>query len=77
MLFHVAGKWWVARVKEIDGSLVKMYFDADERTEWIYRGSTRLGPLYVEMLAAKDRLESGGRHRHISIKKVGTNLLFL
>ena len=40
------GKWWSARVDEVDGSLVKMYFEADERVEWIYRGSTRLEPLY-------------------------------
>ncbi|RZF44065.1 hypothetical protein LSTR_LSTR011110 [Laodelphax striatellus] len=62
------GKWWVARVQDIDASLVKMYFDADERTEWIYRGSTRLGPLYIEMIAARDR-QTGRNHRHASILK--------
>ena len=40
------GKWWSARVDQVDGSLVKMYFEADARVEWIYRGSTRLEPLY-------------------------------
>jgi hypothetical protein len=43
------GKWWSARVQEVDGSLVKMYFEADDRIEWIYRGSTRLEPLYKEL----------------------------
>ncbi|XP_034249281.1 histone-lysine N-methyltransferase eggless isoform X2 [Thrips palmi] len=43
------GKWWIARVVEVDGSLVKMSFDADKRTEWIYRGSTRLHPLFNEL----------------------------
>ena len=43
------GKWWSARVDEVDGSLVKMYFEADARVEWIYRGSTRLEPLYKGM----------------------------
>ena len=44
------GKWWIARVQEVDASLVKMYFDSDRRTEWIYRGSTRLEPLYTELV---------------------------
>uniref|UniRef100_T1IYR1 Histone-lysine N-methyltransferase n=1 Tax=Strigamia maritima TaxID=126957 RepID=T1IYR1_STRMM len=47
------GKWWVARVADVDASLVKMYFDADKRTEWIYRGSTRLRPLYNELSNAE------------------------
>ncbi len=41
---------WVARVQEVDASLVKMYFEADKRVEWIYRGSTRLEPLYTELV---------------------------
>jgi len=32
-----------------------MYFDADRRIEWIYRGSTRLSPLYLEILKANAR----------------------
>ena len=44
------GRWWTARVQIVDGSLVKMYFDADKRVEWIYRGSTRLEPLYTELV---------------------------
>lgn len=53
------GKWWIARVVEVDGSLVKMSFDADKRTEWIYRGSTRLAPLYTELAQRQARQESG------------------
>lgn len=49
LIFSSAGKWWIARVVEVDGSLVKMSFDADKRTEWIYRGSTRLHPLFNEL----------------------------
>jgi len=49
------GKWWLARVLQVDASLVQMYFDADGRSEWIYRGSTRLGPLFIEMLKANSR----------------------
>ncbi|XP_044737579.1 histone-lysine N-methyltransferase eggless isoform X2 [Chrysoperla carnea] len=40
------GKWWSARVIEVDGSLVKMSFEGDNRKEWIYRGSRRLAPLF-------------------------------
>ena len=37
-------------MQEVDASLVQMYFDADKRVEWIYRGSTRLEPLYTELV---------------------------
>lgn len=53
-------KWWIAKVMQIDASLVQMYFNADGRTEWIYRGSTRLGPLYDELLKANARQQ--GHH---------------
>lgn len=61
------GKWWLARVAQVDASLVQMHFDADRRTEWIYRGSTRLGPLFIEVLKANTRQlqQSGSAHtRH-------------
>jgi len=51
------GKWWITRVVQVDASLVKLVFDADKRTEWIYRGSTRLGPLFTEMEAQRQRRE--------------------
>jgi hypothetical protein len=79
-VMFAVGKWWIARVVEVDGSLVKMHFDADGRTEWIYRGSTRLGPLYAELAHAAARKEQGtfSRHRGLgvaSLKKVmGKNL---
>lgn len=49
------GKWWMTRVVVVDASLVKLMFDADSRTEWIYRGSTRLGPLFTEMEQQRQR----------------------
>jgi len=62
------GKWWLAKVIKVDASLVQMHFNADNRTEWIYRGSTRLGPLYIEVLKANARQQlqqSGNAHtRH-------------
>ena len=39
------GEWWKSKVVSIDASLVKMLFDVDKRSEWIYRGTTRLEPL--------------------------------
>jgi hypothetical protein len=45
------GHWWTAKVMEVDASLVKMYFQADKRTEWIYRGSTRLEPLFKALVS--------------------------
>ncbi|KAH9499961.1 Histone-lysine N-methyltransferase SETDB1-B [Bulinus truncatus] len=53
------GKWWTAKVQETDASLVKMYFQADKRTEWIYRGSTRLEPLF-KALANADAIKAAG-----------------
>ncbi|XP_044305082.1 histone-lysine N-methyltransferase SETDB1 isoform X1 [Varanus komodoensis] len=40
------GTWWRSRVEEVDGSLVKILFLDDKRCEWIYRGSTRLEPMF-------------------------------
>ncbi|XP_037949862.1 histone-lysine N-methyltransferase eggless [Teleopsis dalmanni] len=43
------GKWIYARVMDIDCSLVLMQFEgAKSHTEWIYRGSLRLGPVFKE-----------------------------
>lgn len=53
------GKWWTARVMEVDASLVKMYFAADKRTEWIYRGSTRLEPLFSALARAETNKMTG------------------
>ncbi|KAG1666929.1 Histone-lysine N-methyltransferase SETDB1 [Nymphon striatum] len=40
------GEWLSTKVVSVHGSLAKVVFDSDNRIEWIYRGSTRLGPLY-------------------------------
>uniref|UniRef100_A0A8C5GF11 [histone H3]-lysine(4) N-trimethyltransferase n=1 Tax=Gouania willdenowi TaxID=441366 RepID=A0A8C5GF11_GOUWI len=40
------GTWWRSKVEEVDGSLVKILFLDDKRSEWIYRGSTRLEPMF-------------------------------
>lgn len=43
---ELKGKWQPAKVLEVDASLVRVYFLDAKKTEWIYRGSTRLAPLY-------------------------------
>ncbi|KAJ8024057.1 Histone-lysine N-methyltransferase SETDB1 [Holothuria leucospilota] len=40
------GKWLRARVVEVDSSLVLMQYTNDLQKEWLYRGSTRLEPVY-------------------------------
>ncbi|KAG7474117.1 histone-lysine N-methyltransferase SETDB1 isoform X2 [Solea senegalensis] len=40
------GTWWKSKVEDVDGSLVKILFLDDKRSEWIYRGSTRLEPMF-------------------------------
>ncbi|TRY76583.1 hypothetical protein TCAL_09221 [Tigriopus californicus] len=51
------GKWWITKVVDVDASLVLLVFQADKRTETIYRGSTRLGPLFLELQQQKRREE--------------------
>ena len=51
------GKWWRAQVMDVEGSLVKMYFPTDGRTEWIYRGSTRLSPLFHKKMSQQATAE--------------------
>lgn len=52
------GRWWRAQVKEVDGSLVKMFFPPLEgRCEWIYRGSTRLSPLFHKKMNIQQQAE--------------------
>lgn len=44
-------------VKDLDCSLVQVQFNGNNRLEWIYRGSSRLSPLYEEEKAAKERMQ--------------------
>lgn len=64
------GKWWAARVAAVDASLVKMAFEADERTEWIYRGSTRFAPLFAALNHAAPT--QGGRVRRHNLMPVAS-----
>ncbi|XP_068203468.1 histone-lysine N-methyltransferase eggless-like isoform X1 [Palaemon carinicauda] len=51
------GRWWRAQVMEVDGSLVRMFFPVDCRSEWIYRGSTRLSPLFNKKIHIQAQAE--------------------
>ncbi|NWR80481.1 SETB1 methyltransferase, partial [Centropus unirufus] len=56
------GTWWKSRVEEVDGSLVKILFLDDKRSEWIYRGSTRLEPMYsmkTSTASTQEKKQSG------------------
>lgn len=71
------GKWWIAKVMQVDASLVQMHFVADDRMEWIYRGSARLGPLFIEFLKANARKQghhiasnTHNRHRIATVSNV-------
>ncbi|XP_037048662.1 histone-lysine N-methyltransferase eggless-like isoform X2 [Bradysia coprophila] len=62
MITEWNSEWTHARVHDIDGSLVQMYFENAKRSEWIYRGSTRLGPLYKDRQLQKHSVSSGKRN---------------
>lgn len=46
MITELNGQWLTATVMEVDGSLVQVSFEGSQHPEWIYRGSTRLYPLW-------------------------------
>lgn len=62
------GKWWTAKVEEVDSSLAKMFFLADKRIEWIYRGSTRLEPLFTALSNA-NKATGKMRRTHMPVSK--------
>lgn len=67
------GDWWMARVITVDSSLVKMSFEVDRRTEWIYRGSTRFSPLYSALnQSVQNSASTGGRVRRHNLMPVGS-----
>ncbi len=53
------GRWLVGRVDLVDASLAHIFFVVEGRHEWIYRGSTRLQPLYELMAGAEARKRQG------------------
>ena len=61
IITELNGAWCHARVDAIDVSLAKIYFAAKNRYEWIYRGSTRLRPLFDIVANAENRKKQGAR----------------
>jgi len=53
------GRWLLGRVDLVDASLAKIFFIPDGRHEWIYRGSTRLWPLFELISNAEARKNQG------------------
>lgn len=63
------GTWWKSRVEEVDGSLVRILFLDDKRCEWIYRGSTRLEPMFSMKTSSASAMEKkqGGNSEPVLI----------
>ena len=53
------GDWFLGRVEAVDASLAHISFPSENPPEWIYRGSTRLHPLFVELANAEARKNQG------------------
>ena len=53
------GSWLVGRIDTVDASLAKIFFVSENRHEWIYRGSTRLHPLFELLANAEARKNQG------------------
>jgi histone-lysine N-methyltransferase SETDB1 len=53
------GNWFLGRVETVDASLANIYFASENRYEWIYRGSTRLHPLFDLLANAEARKNQG------------------
>ena len=52
---EVNGDWNIGRVMAVDCSLVRMKFDikGKQQFDWIYRGSTRLWPLFEALVCTR------------------------
>lgn len=73
----ISGKWWDSRVLKVDCSLVYIHFESDNRNEWIYRGSTRLLPLFLELQAAERHRPRGlPRANKPQIPRVNTLIFY-
>ena len=47
------GKWWSTVIKDVDCSLVLVTYDKDESSEWLFRGSERLGSIYSALKSTR------------------------
>jgi histone-lysine N-methyltransferase SETDB1 len=53
------GRWFTAVVHSVDASLVRIFFASEKIFQWIYRGSTRLHPLFEMLEIAESRRNQG------------------
>lgn len=71
MITEYKGNWHQAKVVESDASLVRVFYEGLKRLEWIYRGSTRLGPLYREKQAhRKHQLSAAPKRNEPSVEYI-------
>lgn len=78
ILTEYAGKWITALVKDIDCSLAHISFESYKRTEWIYRGSTRLNLLYQEEMAAQNKKRHNTAARSTKVMpKPGVSMFYI
>lgn len=61
-------KWELARVMTVDASLVQLKFLDIKHTEWLYRGSNRLGPLQIKI----NKNKQGERIRNKALNVIKT-----
>ncbi len=59
IITELEGCWYHGLVESVDGSLTKIYIVAKNHHEWIYRGSTRLRPLFDILVKAEARKKQG------------------
>ncbi|RWS14609.1 histone-lysine N-methyltransferase: setb1-like protein [Dinothrombium tinctorium] len=66
----VKKEWLYGTVKEIDSSLVKIYYEKLDETEWLYRGSVRLFPFYSKFSETqRESLNTSSKPRRNRISK--------
>ncbi|XP_063701823.1 histone-lysine N-methyltransferase eggless [Culicoides brevitarsis] len=63
------GKWEYAKVLEVDASLIRVYFHDAKKTEWIYRGSTRLAPLFKQRESATKKRSHDPSIEYVSMNE--------
>lgn len=64
------GKWLPSHVVDVDHSIIKVQFNSTGRTEWLFKGSPRLEPIWRSMLQTKripeNLIENSVREIHLS-----------
>jgi len=56
---ELRGNWYMARVFDVDASVVKLNFPDDLGCEWIYRGSSRFEPIILLLEQEQNTVNNG------------------